>query len=158
VGTYDAETVIEMSTPAKTPERSLIELSREECLALLASQLIGRVVVNGTNREVPLIRPVSYLFDEPSQSVVFRTADGTKLYALLRSESACFETDAVDASSQTGWSVILLGRTEEVTEPTEVRRLEGAGLRTWAPGDRPHWIRIRARTVSGRRIEATGGA
>jgi hypothetical protein len=48
--------------------------------------------------------------------------------------------------------VIVNGVTEEVTRPEELRRLEAAGLHTWAPGARPRWIRIRARTVSGRRI------
>jgi uncharacterized protein len=48
--------------------------------------------------------------------------------------------------------VIIVGVTEEVTHPTELRRIESLGLDSWAPGHHDHWIRIRANTVSGRRI------
>jgi nitroimidazol reductase NimA-like FMN-containing flavoprotein (pyridoxamine 5'-phosphate oxidase superfamily) len=104
----------------------------------------------------PIIRPVNYRFDEHSQSVVFRTGEGSKFHALARSANALFEIDAIDERARTAWSVIISGATEQVTGPADVRRLEELGLALWAPGDRPHWIRIRARTVSGRRIEPAG--
>jgi uncharacterized protein len=138
--------------------RSLVELTRPECLALLETAELGRIVVALGAGRVPLIRPVNYTFDRPSQSVVFRTSRGSKFNALVRSASASFEIDSVDPQSQTGWSVIVSGVTEVVTRPAEIRRLEDAGLRTWAPGERSHWIRIQARTVSGRRIEVSGPA
>jgi uncharacterized protein len=130
----------------------LVELTRPECLALLETAELGRIVVALGAKRLPLIRPVNYMFDGPSQSVVFRTSGGSKFNALVRSASASFEIDSVDPQSHTGWSVIVDGVTEEVTRPAELRRLEGARLHTWAPGERLHWIRIRARTVSGRRI------
>jgi nitroimidazol reductase NimA-like FMN-containing flavoprotein (pyridoxamine 5'-phosphate oxidase superfamily) len=129
----------------------MIELEREECLELLATRNFGRVAAvmsNGT----PIIRPVNYVFDERSQSVVFLTAPGSKLHALLHAAKAAFEIDAIDEISGTGWSVIIEGVTSEVTAPTDVGRLERLGLEHWAPGPRPHWVRIRAWTVSGRRI------
>jgi hypothetical protein len=46
----------------------MLELSREECLRLLASHSFGRLAVN-MGEGAPLIRPVNYVFDEPSQSV-----------------------------------------------------------------------------------------
>jgi hypothetical protein len=100
----------------------------------------------------PVIRPVNYVFDEPSQSVMFRTALGSKFHALLRSADAAFEIDGIDETSRTGWSVIVRGVTDEVTDPSEVRRLDGLGLEPWAPGPKAHWVHIRAWTVSGRRI------
>ena len=130
--------------------RKLHDLSREECLQLLSAATFGRVVVSG--KSDPIIRPVSYAFDEPSQSVVFRTAQGSKLHALLRSARAVFEIDGIDTDARTGWSVIIVGVTEEVTNESEVRRLESIGIDPWAPGPKGHWIRIRAWTVSGRRI------
>jgi hypothetical protein len=36
--------------------------------------------------------------------------------------------------------------------------LETLGLELWAPGERPHWVRIRTETLSGRRIRSTGTA
>ncbi len=129
----------------------MLDLSREECIRLLASHGFGRVAVN-LGGGPPIIRPVNYAFDEPSQSVVFRTAHGSKLHALLRSADAAFEIDAVDDASRTGWSVIIHGVTDEVTNPSEVRRLDKLGLETWAPGHQAHWVHIRARIISGRRI------
>jgi uncharacterized protein len=132
----------------------LRDLSREECLELLAANHVGRLAVSG--KDAPVIRPVNYAFDEPSQSVVFRTAPGSKFYALLRQNTAAFEVDGIDQEKRTGWSVIIVGATEEVTTPSDVRRLDTLGLDHWAPGERPHWVRIRAWTVSGRRIAADG--
>lgn len=126
------------------------ELSREECLELLASTGVGRLAVSG--KETPVIRPVNYAFDQPSQSVVFRSAPGSKFYALLRQNAAAFEVDGLDPDTRSGWSVIVVGATEEVTNPADLRRLDGLGIEHWAPGDKPHWVRIRAWTVSGRRI------
>jgi nitroimidazol reductase NimA-like FMN-containing flavoprotein (pyridoxamine 5'-phosphate oxidase superfamily) len=128
------------------------DLSREECLELLAANGVGRLAVSA--KDAPVIRPVNYVFDEPSQSVVFRTAPGSKFYALLRQRTAAFEVDGIDRDDQSGWSVIIVGATEEVTNPSDVRRLDGLGLEQWAPGEKPHWVRIRAWTVSGRWIAA----
>jgi hypothetical protein len=50
--------------------------------------------------------------------------------------------------------VIIQGVTEEITNSAELRRIEALGLEPWAPGHKGHWIRIRASTVSGRRIVA----
>jgi uncharacterized protein len=136
--------------PAGSSPKHTVELTRPECLSLLAGTGLGRLVV--ALGEMPVIRPVNYIFDERSQSVVFGTAEGSKFYALVHAATAAFEIDSVDQATQTGWSVIIVGVTEEVTHPTDVQRLSHLGLRTWAPGPKPHWIRIRARTVSGRRI------
>jgi uncharacterized protein len=128
----------------------MLELSRQECLGLLASHQFGRLAVEMSGG--PVIRPVNYVFDEPSQSVVFRTAPGSKFHALLRAADATFEIDGIDESSRSGWSVIIRGVTDEVTNPNEVRRLDRLGLEPWAPGPKRHWMHIRAWTVAGRRI------
>ena len=54
----------------------MLELPREECLRLLASHSFGRLAVSMGER-APVLRPVNYLFDDASQSVVFRTAVGS---------------------------------------------------------------------------------
>lgn len=127
----------------------MLVLPRDECLRLLARHNFGRLAVA---MDAPVIRPVNYVFDERSQSVVFRTADGSKFHALLLSANAAFEIDGIDPGSGTGWSVIIAGMTEEITSASEIRRLGRLGLGHWAPGPKRHWMRIRAWTVSGRRI------
>ena len=105
-----------------------------------------------------MIRPVNYVFDERSQSVVFRCSGGTKLISLLGAARAWFEVDEIDAANRTGWSVIIAGVTEPVTQRHEVARLERLALHSWVAGPDAHWIRIRARVVSGRRIDVPGAA
>ena len=131
--------------------REMQDLSREECLRLLARCQVGRLAV-ALSDGAPVIRPVNYAFDEGSQSVVFRTTDGSKLHGVLRAGEAAFEIDGVDEGSRTGWSVIVRGVAEEITNASEARRLDALGLVPWAPGRKRHWVRIRARTVTGRRI------
>lgn len=126
-------------------------LSRDECLRLLTEHSFGRLAVT---METPVIRPVNYIFDERSQSVVFRTAAGSKFTALLLQANAAFEIDGINSGSRTGWSVIIIGMAEEIRNPSEVQRLDRLGLEHWAPGPKPHWMRIRAWTVSGREIVA----
>jgi nitroimidazol reductase NimA-like FMN-containing flavoprotein (pyridoxamine 5'-phosphate oxidase superfamily) len=136
----------------------LITLSRTECLELLAAGSFGRVAVTVGADHRPLVRPVNYVFDQPAQAVTFRSSPGTKLHALLRSASACFEIDDVDVEAHTGWSVIVYGMTEPVVHHTEILRLKRSGLDSFAPGPQPDWIRIRATTITGMRIEPpTGG-
>jgi nitroimidazol reductase NimA-like FMN-containing flavoprotein (pyridoxamine 5'-phosphate oxidase superfamily) len=128
-----------------------IELSRDECLRLLASHRFGRLAVAGAT-DAPVIRPVNYVFDDASQAVVFRTAHGSKFSALLRAAKAAFEIDGIDEETRTGWSVIITGVAEEVTRPSEVQRLLSLGLEPWVSGPHPHWMHVRAWTVAGRRI------
>jgi uncharacterized protein len=138
--------------PSARPPTEMHELGRPECLRLLAATGVGRIVVSVTEWDHPVIRPVNYVFDESSQAVLIRSDLGSKLHALLRSAKAAFEIDGTDPAGRVGWSVIIVGVTEEITNPVEMRRIERLGLEPWAPGHKGHWIRIRANTVSGRRI------
>ena len=99
-----------------------------------------------------MIRPVNYVFDDQSQSVLFRSAPGSTLHAAVASATAAFEIDGSDPVARTGWSVIVVGPVEEVSDPAEVGRIEELELEPWAPGLRGHWVRIRAVSASGRRI------
>ena len=127
------------------------EIDRDWCLEMLvaASGGVGRIAVSVSP---PMVRPVNYAFDERTQSVVFRSALGSKLREGLSSGTAAFEIDGTDPVERAGWSVIVVGEAEEVTDPAEIDRLEGFELEPWAPGLRTHWVRIRATSASGRRI------
>jgi uncharacterized protein len=138
---------------ATTHDRGIdfLEIGRDGCMRMLAAASggVGRV---GLSISPPTIRPVNYAFDDQTQSVVFRSDLGSKLREGLSTGTAAFEIDGTDPVDQTGWSVIIVGEAEEVTEPSEVKRLEDFELETWAPGVKTHWVRIRATSVSGRRI------
>ncbi|MGO9901039.1 MAG: pyridoxamine 5'-phosphate oxidase family protein [Solirubrobacteraceae bacterium] len=133
----------------------LAELDRGECLRLLAATRFGRIVVR-TQDGAPAIRPVNYAFDIPSQSIVFRTGRGSKLHALTAAGHAAFEIDGTDADGQPAWSVIVSGVTEEILNTGEIARLADLAVEPWAPSGKPFLIRLRAFTVSGRRITSRG--
>jgi len=130
-----------------------LEIDKQGCMRILAaaSGHVGRIAVGGPGSS-PVIRPVNYAFDEGTESVVFRSAEGSKLLEGLGSGRAAFEIDGVDPVERTGWSVIVVGDAEEVTDQAEIDPLEGFELEPWAPGVRTHWLRLRATSVSGRRV------
>ena len=133
----------------------LARLGHEECLRLLSGASLGRVAVNLPGSP-PVIRPVNYTFDGPSLSVAFRCAAGSKLHALTHADRAAFEVDGEEGSGASGWSVIVVGPVEEVSEAADLARLARATVRPWLTGAQaPRWLRIRATAISGRRIGAT---
>ncbi len=136
-------------------DRALHKLDRPGALRLLERGQVGRLAVNLGPR-APVIRPVNYIFDAQTQSVVFRAAAGSKLHAVRNAATAVFEVDEIDAARRTGWSVIVSGVPEEVTEPAEVRRLSASGLDSWFPAEFTQLIRIRVGTVSGRVLAEPG--
>ena len=128
----------------------LERLSREECVALMAAEEVGRLVVVESGR--PLIFPVNYALD--GEAPVFRTASGTKLWASTHAPVA-FEVDSVDKDTKSGWSVVVHGIAQEVTafDRTDLQyRVAGLPVAPWAPGEKPSFVRIEPRLITGRRV------
>lgn len=126
----------------------LYELSRAECLALLRGNLyLGRIgyVVEG----VPVIVPVNFVLD--GETVVFCTAKGSKLSWLSNHSRIAFQADEGHDLAESGWSVLIRGTAEEITDPAEVRALR-RGPRSWAVPSAEHWVRITIDRISGRRL------
>ena len=127
-----------------TPE----ELSRAECLRLLRSRSLGRVAY--TDHALPAIAPVNYAVD--GDTVVFRTATGTRLAAGTRDAVVAFEVDESDPVQRWGWSVVVVGVASEVLRTSAGLRAVELALAPWAAGERNHFVRITPTFVSGRRI------
>ncbi|MEV4175976.1 pyridoxamine 5'-phosphate oxidase family protein [Nonomuraea sp. NPDC049709] len=123
-------------------------LSREECLRLLSSVPIGRIVF--TDRALPAVQPVNFRL--VGESIVIRTSSGSKLAAATRRSVVAFEADDLDPALRTGWSVTAVGHARAVTDPAELTRLNALPLVPWAPGDHDHYIVVEAEQVSGRRL------
>jgi nitroimidazol reductase NimA-like FMN-containing flavoprotein (pyridoxamine 5'-phosphate oxidase superfamily) len=124
-------------------------LSTDECWRRLAEHpsKVGRVGIGGAS---PDILPVNYAVD--GHSLVFRTAEGKKLSAVGHGERVVFEVDDVDVEWKRGWSVVLRGFAELVTEPAERDRLDALPLTAWDPTPKTHYVRITTHLVSGREI------
>jgi nitroimidazol reductase NimA-like FMN-containing flavoprotein (pyridoxamine 5'-phosphate oxidase superfamily) len=125
-------------------------LGRDECLALMGSVPVGRVVF--TDRALPAIQPVDFVL--VGEDVIIATAPGSKLAAATRGAIVAFEVDAFDAGDEAGWSVTVLGQARAVDDSREIDGLSRLPLRPWIPGRHDHFIRIRSDVVSGRRIHA----
>lgn len=128
------------------------DLTREEMLRLLAAYEVGRlaVIVDG----YPQVFPVNYRMD--ADIVVFRTNRGTKL-AAANHENVCFEVDDIDLRARAGWSVLVEGVAEDVTDlkpTTAVRRARESLIEPWAGGDRQRVVRVIPVRMTGRRIQS----
>jgi hypothetical protein len=126
----------------------LEDLSRDECMRLLASVPVGRIVY--TRQALPAVELVNFaLYDG---EIIIRTDSGGKLAAATRGAVVAFEADSVDVAGQAGWSVTVVGHSQAVTDGTEIRDLEQIALTPWAPGKRDHFIRVSTAIVHGRRL------
>jgi nitroimidazol reductase NimA-like FMN-containing flavoprotein (pyridoxamine 5'-phosphate oxidase superfamily) len=132
-------------------DRTIEELTTAECHELLERHHLGRLAFLDQVGVMPMIIPVNYLMH--TESVVFRTDPGSKLTAALHGAPVAFEIDSIDARERLGWSVVVRGHVEEVTDPTDREALEQTPLRSWAPGAKPHYVRVNPRLVTGRRID-----
>lgn len=126
----------------------LIRLEDQDCWRFLTRHSIGRVALVWFGS--PEVFPVNYVVDDTS--VVFRTGPGTKLARAEDGAEAAFEVDDAYEVLETGASVIIHGVLRAVTAPEERARLEKLGLRSWAPGNVDHFVRVMAQRVTGRRI------
>ncbi|MGH9265972.1 MAG: pyridoxamine 5'-phosphate oxidase family protein [Acidimicrobiales bacterium] len=120
-----------------------------ECLHLLAGQRVGRLgfVVD----DQPLILPVNYAM--AADIVLYRSGAGTKLEAATGAKVA-FEVDQVDVEAGTGWSVVVQGVAQEITDDVDVfaEAQREAAAPTWIPEPADHYVRIVPSVISGRRI------
>ena len=129
-------------------DTGLSVLDEGECMALLAGVRVGRVAVS--IGAVPAVFPVN--FGVLDGAIVFRTGTGTKLDAATRNAVVAFEVDDLDPLYHEGWSVLVVGVADELTDPALLRRAEALPLAPWAPGRRDHFVRLQPEFVSGRRI------
>ena len=119
-------------------------MSTSECSERLRAGRLGRVGVSID--ALPVILPVFY--EATDDSVLFFTEAGTKLAAATLNAIVAFETDGLDDDG--GWSVMVLGRCEEVLEVLEIEAWRATPRLAGGPGNRDHLIRIPIHHLSGR--------
>jgi nitroimidazol reductase NimA-like FMN-containing flavoprotein (pyridoxamine 5'-phosphate oxidase superfamily) len=128
---------------------SLDVLARDECLTLLATTPIGRLVF--TEQALPAVRLVNFALH--GNEIVIRMGEGNKLLSAVRHAVVAFEADEVDRRTRTGWRVTVIGHARQVTDPAESARLRELLPASWAPGPREHLICVGIELVSGRRLD-----
>lgn len=129
------------------PERGLVALSRDMCLDLLRRESVGRVVF--TERALPAVLPVS--FAVLGEDVVICTDGSGRIARAAQAGVLAFEVDDIDPRTRTGWSVVLTGTAQFVTDAGELAAAEAA-LDPWVPSPHDIVIRIPSTLVTGREL------
>lgn len=122
-------------------------LDRDECLALLATARVGRIVF--TARGLPAVQPVKFLYCH--DALWFPAQAHTDLFGAAHDGVVAFETDAFDTDLDTGWWVSVLGRAGAADECDLLLRRPDLSWRSPA-GGQVRCVRISIEVVSGRRV------
>ena len=125
-------------------------LTVHECFELLRGGEVGRLAISRPAH--PEVFPVNYAVDHGT--VVFRTAPGTKLDALLLERDVTFEVDGYERERGDAWSVIVKGRAERVEAAHERFDAVDLPLFPWQTGPKPQFVRVVPVEVTGRRFHA----
>lgn len=121
-------------------------LSASECWELLSSAPLGRLITNVDGQ--PEVFPVNFVVQ--NRTVLFRTAEGTKLVSTVINDHVLFEADGYDAVE--GWSVVVKGSARVVRTDEDIAEAERAGLLSWTSTEKQHFVRIRPLNITGRRF------
>ena len=115
-------------------------LTREDCLRLLGSGGLGRVVF--TASAMPAVQPVSYVLH--GEEVVFRVADGSLVSTATRHAVVGFQVDDIDPVTHAGWSILGVGQAYELRD----------GGRRSAPvaGSATHTVAVPLQQLTGHRV------
>ncbi len=137
-----------MTTPHQFDESPLEILSTADCLRLLRSVPLGRLV--HTYGGLPAVRLINFLLDD--DTIVFTTGPGDKLRAAERRDVVAFEADDVDTERHTGWTVTAIGHLSVITADEAAALRRNLPLHSWMPIGDPHLVRLGIESVHGRRL------
>jgi nitroimidazol reductase NimA-like FMN-containing flavoprotein (pyridoxamine 5'-phosphate oxidase superfamily) len=123
-------------------------LDEAESMRMLGSVRWGRLA--WSEGEGPRILPINYSVLDGN--VYFRTTLDGSLADAASQGAVALEADELDDRLSSGWSVVVLGRAEQVEAPIEVASLFRRIGQPWAPGSRPVLVRVLPSHVTGRRF------
>ncbi|UFN42829.1 pyridoxamine 5'-phosphate oxidase family protein [Nocardioides okcheonensis] len=127
-------------------------MDTEECWDFLRRQELGRMAYHLLD-EVHLV-PVNYAVDHDPvtdrRSILFRTAEGSKLLGVVMNADVAFEAD--ELVDEVAASVIVRGRARLLDEHEE-HRADNLPLRPWVPTLKYNVVEIDVTDISGRRFE-----
>ena len=119
-------------------------LGDDQAWDLLSSVSLGRLVTAvGGQME---IFPVNFVTQ--NNTVLFRTAEGTKLFGTVMNERVLFEAD--DHTVTEGWSVVIRGTARVLSTAEEIHGADSTHLRPWVATEKLRYVRITPNEVTGR--------
>ena len=129
-------------------DETVRELAPEECWEMLRGQEFGRLAFHLLD-EVHLV-PINYAVD--GESLLFRTAEGSKLLGVEINADVAFEIDEYD--EEHARSVVVRGRARHLPEDEE-HRIEGLPLRPWVATPKYDVVEIVPTEITGRAFDLT---
>jgi hypothetical protein len=135
-----------------TTTSDIEQLTAERCWELLGTTDVGRLAVCIGSH--PDVFPINYVVDD--RSIVFRTAEGTKLAGAVLGRAVAFEIDGYDPEAGEAWSVVAKGPAIELGSMVELFAADDLPLFPWHASPKPRYVRIRPEEISGRRFVVTG--
>lgn len=124
------------------------QLSEKQCWELLRSAEVGRLAV--IVEDHPEIFPVNYAVDQGT--LLFRSAEGTKVTSALGDAPVAFEVDGYDTETNLVWSVVAKGHATTFQNLEEAADSYNVEVRPWQAGKKERFIRIRPDEITGRRF------
>jgi uncharacterized protein len=121
--------------------------SEDEGGRRLDGATLGRLVSSFAGE--PEIFPVNYAVQD--RTVLFRTAEGTKLFSAVTNSVVLFEADDHDVAE--GWSVIVRGRARVLRTAAEIEEAERAQLMPWTATLKKHYVRVTPSDITGRQFK-----
>lgn len=134
------------------PAATALILDEPTCWDLLGSTEVGRLAISIANH--PDIFPINYVADRAS--IVFRTAEGTKLAAAVLGDGVAFEIDG--EADGDAWSVVVKGQAVEVDDMQELFAAADLPLYPWHAAPKHRYVRIHPELVTGRRFRVVDRA
>jgi nitroimidazol reductase NimA-like FMN-containing flavoprotein (pyridoxamine 5'-phosphate oxidase superfamily) len=122
------------------------ELTSDECWEMLRDEEFGRLAFRLVD-EVH-ITPINYAVQ--GGSLLFRTAEGNKLLAVVMGSEVAFEIDRYDEESAR--SVVVRG-TARLLPEDEAHRADNVPLRPWTSTLKYNVVEIQPKVVSGRAFQ-----
>ena len=134
------------SAPHHADDPLLEILGEAECLQLLATVPIGRLVI--TRGGLPAVRLVQYIVD--GSTVILAIADPDSRRAAERGDVVAFQVDEVDPVRHTGWSVTTAGHLSTVNPRDALQFRQTLPVR--ALGTDRQLISLAIENLEGRRV------
>lgn len=126
----------------------VVELDREESLELLGAKRVGRL--GFLSEDGPQILPMNFVLVD--DAIVLRTvAYGRAAHDAL-DQRVALQVDEVDDFLQAGWSVLVVGPAQLLSDEQLERLSLGPAPEPWAEGPRSLFLRVACDRVSGRRL------
>lgn len=123
-------------------------LDRDECLALLATAGLGRIVY--TSQAMPAVQPVRFVLH--ADSVLCRLPARSALFAGVFDSVVAFTADSFAPCLTGGWFVTVVGRASYVRDDEPP---SDTCPPWWVPTPQERMIRVPIDSISGRRIPVT---